>query len=79
MVVTGSFARPTGVVVRRGAPMLDAASPTAEAVGTLREGEVVPVLERSGAYVRVEDSSGVRGWAMSGDVRPLVAESARAS
>jgi hypothetical protein len=69
--VVGTFARPTGVVLRRGAPLLDAASPTAEAVGTLREGEVVPVLERSGGYVRVEDSSGARGWATAEDVRGL--------
>jgi len=69
--IAGAYARPTGVVVRRGAPVLDAASPTAESIGALREGEVVPVLERSGAYVRVEDSSGVRGWASAEDVRPL--------
>jgi hypothetical protein len=72
VAVAGSYARPTGVVIRRQAPLLDAASPTAEAAGTLREGEVVPILETSGAFVRVEDSSGVRGWALSGDVRPLV-------
>lgn len=67
--VAGVFARPTGAVVRRGAPLLDAASPTAEAVGSLREGEVVPILETSGGYVRVEDSSGARGWALVADVR----------
>ena len=66
--VAGFLARPTAVVVRRGAPLLDAASPAAEAVGALREGEVVPLLERSGAYVRVEDSSGARGWAPASDV-----------
>jgi hypothetical protein len=66
------YARATGVVVRRGAPLLDAASPTAEAVGTLREGEVVPILETSASYARVEDSSGVRGWALREDVYPLV-------
>lgn len=64
-----AFARPTGVVLRRGAPLLDAASPTAEAVGALREGEVVPILQRSGGYLRVEDSSGARGWASAEDVR----------
>jgi len=69
--VAGSFARPTGIVVRRGAPLLDAASPTAEAAGTLREGEVVPILEVSGNYVRIEDSSGARGWALASDVRSL--------
>lgn len=67
--VAGAFARSTGAVVRRGAPLLDAASPTAEAVGSLREGEVVPILESSGGYVRVEDSSGARGWALGSDVR----------
>jgi hypothetical protein len=67
----GALARPVGVVLHRGAPLLDAASPTAESVGTLREGEVVPILERSGAYVRVEDSSGARGWASGEDVRGL--------
>ena len=69
--VAGSFARPTAVVVRRGAPLLDQASPTAETVGSLREGEVVPVLDASGAYVRIEDSSGARGWAVGSDVRRL--------
>ena len=69
--VAGSFARPTAVVVRRGAPLLDQASPTAEAVGSLREGEVVPVLDASGDYLRIEDSSGARGWAVGSDVRRL--------
>jgi hypothetical protein len=69
--VAGGFARPTGVVVRRGAPLLESASPTAEPTGTLREGEVVPILEQSAGYVRVEDSSGVRGWATADDVRSL--------
>jgi len=69
--VLGSLARPTGAVVRRGASLLDAASPTAESVGTLREGEVVPILETSGHYVRIEDSSGARGWALATDVRPI--------
>ncbi len=67
----GSLARPVGVVVVRGAGLLDSASPGASALGTLREGEVVPLLERSGEYLRVEDSSGARGWARLEDVRPL--------
>jgi len=67
----GSLARPTGVVVRRGAPLLDAASPSAATMGSLREGEVVPFLERSKEYVRVEDSSGARGWARAEDVWSL--------
>jgi hypothetical protein len=69
--VAGAMAHPTAVVVKRGAPLLDAASPTANTVGTLREGEVLPILERSGGYLRVEDSSGARGWAVPGDVRPV--------
>ena len=69
--IAGAFARPTGAVVRRGAPLLDAASPTAASVGTLREGEVIPILETSGGYVRIEDSSGARGWALASDVRAL--------
>jgi len=71
LAVLGSLGRPSGVVVLRNAPLLDAASPTAEAVGALREGEVVPILEASGDYVRIEDSSGARGWALSTDVRRL--------
>jgi hypothetical protein len=64
----GTLARPTGTVVRRNAPLLDAASPSAETIGTLREGEVVPILETSGVWLRVEDASGARGWAHHADV-----------
>ena len=67
----GSFARPTAAVVQRGAPLFDAASPAAEPTGSLREGEVVPVLEASGVWLRVEDTAGARGWARSADVRRL--------
>jgi hypothetical protein len=69
--VAASFARPTATIVRRGAPLLDAASPTAEPTGSLREGEVVPVLEASGAWLRVEDNAGARGWAHVADARRL--------
>jgi hypothetical protein len=65
------LAGPTGVVLRRGAALLDSASPTAQAIGTLREGEVVPILVESGDYVRVEDSSGARGWARREDLRAV--------
>lgn len=75
--LAGAFARPLGVVVHRGAPLLPAASPTADAAGALREGEVVPLLDRSGAYVRIEDSSGARGWALGEDVRSLDTPPAR--
>jgi hypothetical protein len=67
----GALARPTGTVVRRNAPLLDAASPSAEAIGALREGEVVPILETSGVWLRVEDASGARGWAHDADVRRI--------
>ncbi len=69
--VAGMLARSTGTVIRRGAPLLDAASPSAEAIGALREGEVVPILEPSGDWLRIEDASGARGWAHVSDVRRL--------
>ena len=69
--VAGSFARPTAVVVARGAELLDAASGGARALGKLREGEVVVVLSETAGHLRVEDSSGARGWAPSTDVRRL--------
>jgi len=69
--LAASFARPTAAVVRRGAPLLDSASPTAEPTGSLRDGEVVPVLESSGEWVRVEDNAGARGWAHVADARRL--------
>jgi hypothetical protein len=69
--VTASFGRPTAVVVGRSAALLDSASPSAKAIGTLRAGEVLPVVERSSVYVRVEDSSGARGWARQDDVWAL--------
>jgi hypothetical protein len=69
--LAGSFGRPTAAVVRRGAPLVDAASPSASPTGTLREGEVVPVLETSGDWLRVEDNAGARGWAHASDVRRL--------
>jgi hypothetical protein len=69
--VAASFGRPTAVVVHRSAGLLDSASPAASAIGSLRQGEVVPLVERSGAYVRIEDSSGARGWAHQDDVWAL--------
>jgi hypothetical protein len=73
LYLAGALASPTAVVLRRGATLLDSASPTAEAIGSLREGEVVPILAASGGYLRVEDSSGARGWAQLESVRPLSA------
>jgi len=67
----GSLARPTAVVAVRAATLYDAASPTAAPLGTLREAEVVPILERSRDYLRIEDGSGARGWAHISEVWPL--------
>jgi hypothetical protein len=67
----GMLAHPTAAVVRRGAPLLDAASPSAEVIGTLREGEVVPVLKPGGDWLHIEDASGARGWAHLADVKRL--------
>jgi hypothetical protein len=69
--LVGSLARPTAAVVHRGAPLFDAASPAAEPTGSLREGEVVPVLDTIGGWLRVEDNAGARGWARAADVRRL--------
>ncbi len=69
--LAASLARPTAVVARRGAPLLEAASASAEPVATLREGEVVPILEASAGFLRIEDRSGARGWARLSDVRRL--------
>ncbi len=69
--IAGSLARHTAAVVQRGAPLFEAASPAADASGSLREGEVVPVLEASGEWLRVESNAGARGWARAGDLRPL--------
>lgn len=66
--LAGAMVRPSAVVVRRGAPLLDAASPTAVTLSTLREGEVVPVLEASGTFLHIQDSSGSRGWAHASQV-----------
>jgi len=69
--IAASSARPTATIVRRGAPLLDAASPTAEPTGSLREGEVVPILEASGEWLRIEDNAGARGWTHVADARRL--------
>jgi hypothetical protein len=69
--LVATFAAPTAAVVQPGAPLLDAASPTAASIGALREGEVVVVLAESDGYLRVEDSSGARGWATTDATRRL--------
>ena len=69
--LAAAWARPTAVVLRRGAPLLDAASATAQQLAALREGEVAPVLETSQGFLRIEDSSGARGWTAVEDLRRL--------
>jgi hypothetical protein len=71
VVSVAAAARPAGVVVRRNAPLFEAASPSASTVGVLREGEVLPIRGQSGGYLKVQDSSGARGWALAADVRRL--------
>jgi hypothetical protein len=68
VTLAGARAHPAAVVVRRGVPLSDAASPTALVLATLREGEVVPVLGASGTYLRIQDSSGARGWVTADEV-----------
>jgi len=63
------FASHTAVVAAPDVPLVDAASPSAETLAILREGEVVLVLEDSGGYLRIQDSSGARGWADAAHVR----------
>jgi hypothetical protein len=69
--LAGALGRPTAVVAVPGAALLESASASAATVGELREGEVLPVLAESAGYLRVEDSSGARGWARQSDVWPL--------
>ena len=71
LVWLGSLAAPAAVVVRRDAQLTDAASPTASPLGAMREGEAVPVLDASGPFLRVQDSSGARGWVLAEHVRRL--------
>lgn len=73
----GSSARATAVVTARDVSLLDAASSSARTVATLREGEVVPVFDAAGEFMRIQDSSGARGWVRSADVWPLAAPPGR--
>jgi hypothetical protein len=71
LTFAGAASRQTAVVVTPNASLLDAASPTAGAVASLREGEVVPVLDTAGSFLRVQDSSGARGWVRTSDAWSL--------
>ena len=60
-----------GVVVQKDAPLVDAPRDNAVALANLREGEVVPILGEEGSYVRIQDASGARGFALKSDVRRI--------
>ena len=70
----GPWTEPRGVVVQKNAPLLDVARNDALALANLREGEVVPILAEEGDYVRIQDASGARGFALKADVRRIGAE-----
>lgn len=66
-----SWRQARGVVVQKDAPLLDASRDDAVALANLREGEVVPILEEAGDFVKIQDASGARGFAHRDDVRRL--------
>jgi hypothetical protein len=67
----GAWRGPRGVVVQKDAPLLDIPRDDAVALANLREGEVVPLLADEGEYLRIQDASGARGFALKTDVRHL--------
>lgn len=67
----GAWRGPRGVVVQKDAPLLDIPRNDAVALANLREGEVVPLLANEGEYLRIQDASGARGFALKTDVRQL--------
>jgi hypothetical protein len=69
--VAGMWREPRGVVVRKDAPLIDAARTDAVVLANLREGEVVPLLGEEGEYVKLQDASGARGFADKNDVRRI--------
>ena len=62
---------PRGVVVRKDAPLVDIPRADAVHLASLREGEVVPLLGEEGEYVKIQDASGARGFALRSDVRKI--------
>ncbi|MBX7184440.1 MAG: hypothetical protein K1Y01_04770 [Vicinamibacteria bacterium] len=72
--LAAGWREPRGVVVQKDAPLMDAARSDALALANLREGEVVPILGEEGEYVRIQDASGARGFALKNDVRRIGAE-----
>ena len=68
-LLAGAWRGPRGVVVQKDAPLLDIPRNDAVALANLREGEVVPLLADEGEYLRIQDASGARGFALKTDVR----------
>lgn len=68
VVVVGATSRPTAVVTARDAALWDSASATARPIANLREGEVVTVHDSADSFLRIQDSSGARGWARTSEV-----------
>ena len=66
-----AWRQPRAVIVQKDAPLLDASRGDAVALANLREGEVVPILEEAGDFVKIQDASGARGFAHRDDVRRL--------
>lgn len=66
-----AWRQPRAVIVQKDAPLLDASRDDAVALSNLREGEVVPILEEAGDFVKIQDASGARGFAHRDDVRRL--------
>lgn len=66
-----AWRQPRAVIVQKDAPLLDASRDDAVALANLREGEVVPILEEAGDFVKIQDASGARGFAHRDDVRRL--------
>ena len=67
----GLWREPRGVVVHKESPLVDAPKTDAVSLSSLREGEVVPILEDQGEYFRIQDASGARGYALKSDVRKI--------
>jgi tetratricopeptide (TPR) repeat protein len=70
----GGQAEARGVVVQKDAPLMDAPGAQSLALANLREGEVVPILEAEGDFVKIQDASGARGFANKNDVRRIGVE-----
>lgn len=67
----GAWRQARAVIVQKDAPLLDDSRAEAIALANLREGEVVPILEEVGEFVKIQDASGARGFAHRDDVRRL--------